>query len=224
MEELKNKNCKLLKFNIIKSRILNKKHYANGITLEDTEIRLKKALKLIYSYHIQNKRILFVGNPLSINNELTTLLKNTKHIFIPKSAWIAGIITNQHFSFKSVFKKENSINTISQRLLKLKKKSNLVVIIDKVLDEEALKESYYSRLPIISLNNNLNIFEVESSYKVPGNYSVFKNQMRNNFFYSLLISTIKKAQKIKQNFPSLSHKMLTLSVFKKKQQYRKKVR
>lgn len=225
IEKIESTSYKLLKLNLIKSKVLKKNHYLKNIKLDDIEMRLKKALYVIYLYHINNKRILFVGNPLNINKEITTLLKNTKHIFIPKSAWIAGVITNQNSSFKSLFKQDVNITKMSQILLKLKNKSNLVVIIDKNLDQKVLEESYSARLPVISLNSDLNPFDLKSSYKIPGNFPFSKNKLKNNFFYSLLVSTFKKAHRIKKQFPFLSHKLsTTLSILKKKKYINKQKR
>jgi ribosomal protein S2 len=221
-ETLNNKSqYKLLKFNLIKSKLLKKKHYLKAITLEDIEFRIKKALYIIYLYHINNKRILFVGNPLNINRELLKLFNKTKHIFIPKSAWIAGVITNQYSSFKSNFKQESQLNKISKQLLELKKKSDLVVIIDQLLETKALEESYTAKLPIISLNNDLDIFDDKSNYKVPGNFVSSKSKINNNLFYSILITTMKKSHIIKKKFPALHHKLKTINVLKKKH-YKKK--
>jgi hypothetical protein len=224
IEKIKSTHYKLLKFNLIKSKILKKNHFLKNIKLDDIETRLKKALYLIYLYHINNKIILFVGNPLNINKEINNLLKSTKHIFIPKSAWIAGVITNQNSSFKSIFKHNVNINKMSQILLKLKNKSNLVIIMDKDLDKKASEESYSSRLPVISLNSDLNPFDIKSSYKIPGNFIGSKNQLKNNFFYSLLISIFKKSHLITKKFPSLSHKLSTIALLKKRKKYYKQKR
>ena len=212
---------KLLKLKLIKSNILKKQHYFKSITLENIEFRIKKALYLIYLYHVNNKRILFVGNPLNINKELTKLFHKTKHIFIPKSAWIAGVITNQYSSFKSKFKHETQINKMSKQLLKLKKKSDLVVIVDQMLETKALEESYTSKLPVISINSDLNIFDEKSSYKVPGNLVYSKHKINNNLLYSILITTLKKAHLIKKRF-SLTHKLKTINILKKNKKNRNK--
>jgi hypothetical protein len=147
---------------------------------------------------------------------MKNLLKNAKHIFIPKSTWISGVITNQNTSFKSLLNKQDaSNNKISKRLLQLKEKSDLVVIFDQELDNKALEESYTSRIPVISLNSFLNIFDIKSSYKVPGNYISPKNKLKNDFFCSILLSIFKKSNKIKRKFPVVSHKLTTTKVFKK---------
>jgi len=216
IEKIKYQSYKLLKFKLISSKILKKEHYLKNITLEDVEFRLKKALHIIYLYHISNKQILFVGNPLHINNELKNLLFSTKHIFIPKSAWIEGIITNQNFSIKSLIKqKKNNINKISERLLQLKKKSDLVVIIDPVSDFKAIDESYITKIPVIALNSNLKAFDTKTSYKIPGNFIISKNKYKNNFFYSILISTLKKSNKVKNRFPKLSYQLNSIALIKK---------
>lgn len=212
---------KLLKLKLIKSKIFKKDHLIKNLIIEDIESRLKKALKIIYLYHINNKKIIFVGNPLNINKEIIKLLKNTNHIFIPKSAWIAGIITNSNPSFKFLLKKSINLNKISQRVLQLKKKSDLVVIMDKKLDLIALEEGYSSKLPIITLNSDLNPFDHKSSYKVPGNFILPKNKFKNNFFYSILTSTLKKSNFQKKRFKYLTHKLRTISVFKKSKKSKK---
>jgi ribosomal protein S2 len=201
IKKIEHKNFKLLKLNLIKSKILKKNHYLKNITLEDIEFRLKKILNLIYLYHSSNKKILFVGNPLKINTELKIILSRTKHIFIPKSAWITGIITNQNSYLKSLFKKKtNTLNVISERILQLKKKSDLIVIMDQELDFQALEEGYKTNIPVICLNSDLNIFNNKISYKVPGNFIISKNKLKNNLFYSILLSTFKKAHFFKNKF------------------------
>jgi hypothetical protein len=203
---------KLLKFNLVSSKIIKKSHVDmvenEKSTIDEVESRLRKALRLIYLYHINSKKILFVGNPLSINNEITKLLKKTKHIFIPKSAWISGLITNQKSSFNLFFKKESKINnTLYQKLLLLKKKSDLVVIMDEKTESQSLDESYNERLPIITLNSDLNPFNFKSSYKIPGNFICAKNKLENNFFYLILLAALKKAEVFKKRFPILVYKL-----------------
>lgn len=225
IKKIQNNNYKLLKLKLIKSKILKKNHLIKNVTLEDIESRIKKVLKLIYLYHINNKKILFVGNPLNINKRMIKFLRNTNHVFIPKSAWLAGIITNNQTSFKFLFKKNTNLTKISQKILQLKKKSDLVVLMNKNLDNIALEESYSSKLPVISLNSELSPFDFKSSYKVPGDLSFYKLKFKNNFFYSILISTLKKSNSIKKNFKTLSHRLLTpLLVLKKKKKYYKKKR
>lgn len=210
-----NLKYKLLKLKVIRAKLLKKNLYLKNITIEDIVLRIKKALYIIYLYHINNKRILFVGNSLVINKEISKLLKKTKHIFIPKSAWIAGVVTNQYSSFKSMFKQETKISKISQKLLLLKKNSDLVVIMDPNFESTALEESYAARLPVVVLNSNLNLFESKESYKIPGNFTAAKNKISNSFFHSILVATLKKAARIRRTFFSQYPKLKTVSIIKK---------
>ena len=208
---------KLLKLQLIKSKVYRKKHYLQALQLQDIEYRFKKALYVIYSYHMNNKRILFVGNPLNINKSLNEVLKNTKHIFIPKEIWISGVITNQNASFKSLINKsENSSHKISKVLIELKKNIDLIVILDYELNSEILKESYIAKIPTITLNALIDIFNLKSNYKVPGNFTHTKTTITNNFFYSIILATLKRSSIIKQNFPSIFYKLNTINVFKKR--------
>lgn len=224
IEKIKIKKYKLLKLGIVKSKILKKEHYLNNITVENIEIRLKKALHAIYLYHVNRKRILFVGNPLNINSKITKLFKNTKHLFVPTSVWIAGAITNQNSSFKSLFRQKKNTTKVSLQLLDLKKKIDLIVVMDKELNQIPLNESYNSKLPIISLNNDLNMFENKTSYKIPGNFLHIKNKIKNSLVYSVIISVLKKANIVKYRFRRNFVKLNTISIIKrgKKNQYYKK--
>lgn len=219
IKKIENNNYKLLKLKLLQSKIIKKHHLVNNITLENIESRLKKALQIIYLYHINNKKIIFVGNPLNINKEIIKILENTNHVFIPKSAWIAGFLTNSKSAVKLLLKKNSNLTAISQRLIQLKKKSDLIVIMDQTVDLIALEEGYSSKLPVISLNNNLNFFDYKSNYKVPGNFIFSKNKLKNNFFYSILIATLKKSTVIKKKFNSLVHSLRTPYVFKKIKKY-----
>lgn len=123
---------KLNKINLYKSKILKlklvqtkiyKKSYNNFIKIEDISSRLKKALCIIYNYHMNNKRIIFIGVPINIISKLKKLLGKTKHIIIPESIWVPGLFTNQEVCFKYLAKNPKSMeNKISDILFQLKKK------------------------------------------------------------------------------------------------------
>jgi hypothetical protein len=216
------KKIKLFKLNFLKAKVIKQKHVVNNLTLEDIEARFKKALRLIYSYHINNKKIMFVGNPLIINKKLLKLFKTTRHIFIPQLAWIAGVITNQRASFKSILKKNDSLIEVSQKLIQLKNKCDLIVIIDKPSDQLALDEGYLTRVPLIALNCDLNFFDIKTNYKVPGNFIKQKQLLHNNFFYLLLLSLFKKAKILKQKFLHTKHVLSTLIKIKKPKPFKKR--
>lgn len=186
---------KLLKLKLIKTKIYKKNHN-NFIQIEDIVNRLRKALHVIYKYHANNKRILFVGSPLHIDSQLKKLIKNTKHTIIPESIWMSGLLTNKDACFKYLSKNQRSVNSkISEILFQVKKKSDLVVILNASSNTTALNEGYLTRIPVISLNCNLDITDPKPSYKIPGNFKFTQKKVRNTFFYSILSATLKKAKK-----------------------------
>jgi ribosomal protein S2 len=113
-------------------------------------------------------------------------------------------------------KSENSSHKISKRLIELKKKIDLIVILDHELNNEILKESYIAKIPTITLNAELDIFNIESNYKVPGNFIHTKTAITNNFFYSVILATLKRSNKVRKKFPSIPYKLNTTSMFKKR--------
>ena len=65
VKKLNNLNYKLIKFEIIKSKIVSNyfSKFQFKENLNKIEIYFKKALSLIFQYHINNKKILFIGIP-----------------------------------------------------------------------------------------------------------------------------------------------------------------
>ena len=190
---IKNQN-KLLKLKLIKTKIYKKNYTFTNLKIEDIEYRLKKGLQIIYKYHVSGKKIFFVGNSSAIETKIKNLLKNTKHIFIPEYLWLNGIITNKQPSSTNSLK-ESSYNKTPT----LKNKNNLIVILDKQINNNIITESYKTKTPIIFLGSSLNIFDIKSSYKIPGNFLLAKKKRRDNFFLALLEATLKKL-KISKHF------------------------
>ena len=87
-------------------------------------------------------------------------------------------------------------NKISEILLQLKKSIDLIVILEESNNLNVLDEGYVSRIPIISINCNLDIQHNKPSYKIPGNFQFSNKKLLDNFFYSLLISTFKKGYNV----------------------------
>ena len=112
----------LLKLNLIKDQVYKKKIQKNNyddvfnIKTEIIELHLKKALQIIYKYHMNHKKILFIGVPQNFQKKFSNILRNTKHIAIPKSIWINGVLSNRYcnipsFIFKTTkkYRKKNEI-------------------------------------------------------------------------------------------------------------------
>ena len=179
----KSKNqYKLLKLKLIKTKIYKKNQIFKFLSLEDIEHRLKKSLQIIYKYHINNKKILFISSFPILNLKLKNILKNTKHLFISQHVWLnKKLKTKQQFLSKK---------TLLNNILKIKK--DLIVILDKLINTNIIKESYNTKTPIIFLGDNLNIFNNKLNYKIPGNFLINKKKINSNFFLTLLKIILKK--------------------------------
>jgi len=194
-------SSKLLKLQLLKTKTFSKKQYPQNISIEDIECRLKTALQILYKYNINNKRIAFVGTPHNISRDTAFLLKTTKHILIPELAWVNGILTNQTSSFKFLISNQKRINSkLSEALFKLKKRVDLVVILDKFTNTHALNESYDARIPVISLNNEIDLTDSKSVYKVPGNFKFTGKTSKNSLFFSVLLASLNSKFKLKKTY------------------------
>jgi len=203
IKKIKNYKYDLFKLKLIKSKIYKtnlknqKLDHSLNIILEQIELHLKKILQIIYEYHVNNKQILFIGVPILLQNKLNTVLKKTKHSLIPEAIWVNGLISNKAAIFrnlnlkrlKNIKKQKYNINNINT-LLTIVKKPDLVIVFNRDLDSNAITEIYKLRIPIISLNNNLN-FDLKTTYAVPGDFTT-KNQQIPNIFFIALYSIIKK--------------------------------
>jgi len=194
----------LLKLNLIKDQVYKKKIQKNNyddilnIKTEIIEFHLKRALQIIYKYHMNHKKILFIGVPQNFQKKFSNVLKNTKHIAIPKSIWINGVLSNRSAIFRHLYlKRQKNIekkirlqNKTIYFLISVFRQPDLIVIFNQDLEKNALNETYKLKLPIITLNNNL-FFDTKSSYKIPGNFqSIYKKT--HHAVFLILSSILKK--------------------------------
>jgi ribosomal protein S2 len=223
---LKKYKTKLLKLKLLKTKTYKFKKDINYLLLKNIETRLKKILNLIYRFHIANKKILFIGTPIKLNNQIKQLLKNRKHSFIPEKVWMNGIITNSKSSFKHLIKQHaTNKNTISKFLFNLKDQTDLIVILNERSNLAALKESALKRTPTVSLNVNHDFLSSSfSTYKAMGDYNFTKKTIRNNLFFLLLSAVLKKAEQVKKQkvqYVKKQKKIKTLFNSKKKHVFKK---
>lgn len=184
------KNFKLLNLKLVNSSLIIKSLKKNTLDLLTLVSQIKKVFKIIYKYHISKKRIIFIGNPIYVNKQLTQILKKTKHLFVPQSAWVAGHIANR-FTRSKISHTANTTKLFSIR--KLKKKSSLVVIINPLKDIIAINEHHAAKRPIIALNSQADMLNETSAYKVPVKLTSLKAELNLFLFYSLLLSVFKTA-------------------------------
>lgn len=197
---LRKHKTKLLKIKLLKTKNYRNEKNFDYLLLKNIETRLKKALHVIYKFHISNKKILFIGTPLKLNRQIKQLLKGKKHSFIAESVWMNGIITNSKPSFKHLIK-QHAIHRdkTSKFLFNLKNQADLIVILNEGSNLAALEESSLKRVPTISLNVRYNFSSSNfSTYKVMGDYNFTKKTIRNNFFFLFLNSVLKKAEQLKK--------------------------
>jgi hypothetical protein len=89
-----NKKYSLLKLHLLKYQVYKKiNDHSLSNSMENQEINLKKILKIIYLYHTNNKKIMFVGFPYS-----RSLIKSSSHTFLPKisrSIYVSNKLLNE---------------------------------------------------------------------------------------------------------------------------------
>jgi ribosomal protein S2 len=209
----------LLKLNLIKEQVYKKKIQKNNyddvlnVKTEIIELHFKKALQIIYKYHINCKKILFIGVPQNFQKKFSNVLKYTKHIAIPESIWVNGLLSNRSAIFRHLYlKRQKNIekkirlkNKTIYFLISVIKQPNLIVVFNQDLEKNALNETYKLKLPIITLNNNL-FFDTKSSYKIPGNFqSIYKKN--HHAVFLVLTSILKKnPDYYKQKYKNLNLK------------------
>ena len=184
---------KLLKLQLLETKALDKKSY---LKLEDIEYKLKNVSHIIHKYNISGKSILFVGIPTKIGTQIRRLIgNNDRHIFLPASLWVKGILSNKKFNVGSLSKTNlNDKERVSRLISKIKTKVELVVVLNGDLSDGVLAESYISRKPTIFLNKSSDM-KNNSDYIVPVDLEFKSRQSYENLLYSLLVAILKKRRK-----------------------------
>ena len=222
---LKKYKTKLLKLKLLKTKTYRNEKNFDYLLLKNIETRLKKVLHIVYRFHAANKKILFIGTPLKLNDQIKKLLKNKKHSYIPESIWMSGIITNSKSSFQHLIK-QHAINKdkTSKFLFNLKNQADLIVVLNEGSNLAALEESSVKRIPTISLNVNSNSTNSDLSiYKAIGDYNLTKKTIRDNFFFLLLNSILKKAEQARKQQVRYTKKRKVKNSFRsKKNAFKKK--
>lgn len=139
------------------------------LALDQILVNFKQILQIIFQYHIQNKRILFIGTPKKIELKINNM---TNHVAISRHFYIQGFISNisNVTSLNIKQEKKQKLFTLGYLLPKLAKKPDLIVWItcDKK-KEDILKECHDARLPVLifETNNkipNTNLFFVSLNF------------------------------------------------------------
>lgn len=146
----------ILKLHLLKHNIYEqsptKNNHINSITeltLNETIFNLKKSLQIIFQYHTQNKRILFIGLPSKLGSKIN---KITNHAAVPQDINVQGLISNQSNGNFATIKQTTKSKTIKFKSLlpKLLKRPDLVVIIAHDKTNGIYKECVIAKLPVIN--------------------------------------------------------------------------
>jgi len=132
---VKTQSYKLFKYNLLKLQIYSNKTSFNvsssfsDVILEQVEAYLKQVLKIIFEYHVNHFKILFIGFPVISKMKQMKLIHFTNHNFISEKSWISGIFRNR-FSILTYLKLIQSQNFSKslKLLLTVKTKPHLVFI------------------------------------------------------------------------------------------------
>lgn len=189
--------CKLVKLQLIKSKIYKQNSFLldNSLfkNLERTEIQLKKSIQIINNYHINNQKIFFVGVPYNIQKKYTKASKKTNHLFIPKSMWLNGLLSNKISIFKHIQQRINkNVNNNLKKLFLIKQKPGLIILLNKKSELIALKEAIKFRVPVISVVSEKSAINCDVSYNIYCKASHLSCNAVLKLFYFLLNSLFKK--------------------------------
>lgn len=181
----------LLKLKLIKTKMYLKKESYPNLKIEDVAFRLKKGLQVIFKFHASRKKILFVGN-LSSKEETAVkkMLKNTRHVFVPEYLWSNGRILNNKVSPSYIPK-----CSLAYEISRLKNNNHLTILLNSSKSDIKI-ENYKAKTPTIVLSNNIDIFDVTSSYKILGNFIMSNQKVKSHLFLILLQSFLRKFTRV----------------------------
>jgi ribosomal protein S2 len=206
IKKITNYKYNLLKLQLIKSKVY-KKNFENenyetnhpNIIIEQTELELKKVINIIYKYHLNKKTIFFVGMPLIFHKKFSKFLKETRHLSIPESIWVNGILSNkdaifQSFKLKSLkhIKRPNYKIKKIKPLFQINKRPDLIVIINPNTENNVLKEINKLKIPVIGLSSHL-LKNSKISFKIFGDFNLTNKKLYNHIclILSLLFKKLK---------------------------------
>lgn len=181
----------LINFKLYKTKIskYNSTILSNYYILKQISYNLKKILQIIFQYHFYRKKILIIGENLTLTNKKTFyIFKKTDHIFIPKETWVNGLFSNKK-KLKEFLKKKNP-------LLKKIDKPKLIIFYSywNLLDSER----YQRKINEVTLINKTKFdLQKKLNYFLIGGYF---NIVEKKIFYNVFSSFLKKIFKIRKAY------------------------
>lgn len=153
--------------------------------LSNILLDFKKSVNIIFKYHKNNKRILFIGSPKILENQINS---NTIHTSIPsflsiRNKFIADSYISKNIKFNKYF-----FNNQNFFLSKLKKKPELVVIFNHIKKESIIQQTHIAKIPVIEFNFNRYRKDWNYNYNIHGNIELNKNKLIDNVLFVILNS------------------------------------
>lgn len=206
---------KLLQLQVLKQHN-NKRLHDFNMDFKQIVVNLHKISNVIYKYHNADKKITIIGFP----NIFDQTLKHTKHILIPKCIWFDGILSNR-VTFVSSSTKNISKN-VFRLILKLRKKSDLIVVYNLDNNFSVLKEGCLGRIPVITFtcSKQLDIFNLKTAYSSIKSYNFMTEKSeKNSFFFSFMKAVLNRAKTMKKvrDYQNLNE---LRDIYKKKNKWR----
>lgn len=189
VQHFKIKKYTLLKLHLIKYQAykFNLKNFNPLKKINYLESSLKQALNLIYFYHFNDKRILFVGFPYNKNIRKLNLLQ---HFFLPRKCWVNGLFYNKNAKIQYMMKQSSLATTTPFG----KNDPDLVVLFNiSKKEQNILTEISSIGCPLIIIGNQIPFNVPNTIYSVPGFF--FKKNIKQLCFF--LIQSILKLKKFK---------------------------
>jgi ribosomal protein S2 len=193
---IKTQNYKLFKYKLLKLQtytkpiIFDTPNLSNTI-LDQIETYFKQVLKVIFEYHMNHLKILFIGFPIVSKKKQKKLIHFSNHNFIPEKSWISGIFRNRFsvITYLKLLQSQNFSKNV-KLLLAVKTKPHLVVIFNHKIDINAVNELYKINVPILSFNCSF-LQHPKITYKILGNFDFVKKNIKTIYFF-LFYALLKK--------------------------------
>lgn len=168
---MKVKNIKKFTYSLLRLSVLK---FSNPkFRFELLDLYYKKALQVIYEYHLNNKQILFVGLVLQDEKKLSKILKKTRHLAISETLLTKSFLSNEV---------QSAIKTgPKNKKMAIKLKPDLIIFFNNPVDQNLLNEALRFKIPTIVFSNyNRNSIT----------YFVFNNIKNSNYYGSSLFFLI----------------------------------
>lgn len=170
---IKNKKNLLIHLQIIQSKFFSENFDKKKLnkSLDNIKLYWKKIVNLIFEYHVNNKNILFLNFPEKFKIHINNLIWNTNH-----TAKDFQTIINKN-KFEICF--------------------DLIIVFNKDINLERIF-NYFSYVPLIIIDSDLNNSKHIYNYKISGNFEYMEHK-KNNLLYSLLRAIFNRIKINKKN-------------------------